>query len=320
MPSSPAPSPALPATANPKLNEPPDQKTLSNYISYKYGNVRSNYLMPYAKYKSDNGITNDFEFFWGSLKFAKLIGGVNLDSNNHTNGFALGLVFGNQDVVYVRTFKTDDELLKENLWTGFTESFGRVKSKTTEYTYVWNVSPSTYMSWNYGKSSYPAGINANKKVIGTDDFTFIDPRPQFEYFFFGVEFDPIRASLLSGKPISDQAFGGETMYVEMRWGLGLLATELSGIQYSTINENSSNQFGLNYQEGLDLYTPMYIELGAHHSVNNSYWNAIGTIGVYGQSPNAITEFFKLNESSTGYYWVARSPFQFGFLARLGVSF
>ena len=292
-----------------------------NYVSLKYGVVKSNYLMTnYSKFKEDHGTAKDIEFFWGNFGFAKLLGGIRVSPQNKINGYLVGFVLQNKDIISVRSYSTEDELLKANSSSDFKLSFGNIKAHTTEYSYIRNFGNDTFIGLTYGTSNYPASISTSTGHYSNDPDTFVDPKPSFHYLFLGVEIDPIRAALLNNSSVSEQFLAGDLFYGQARFGLGFIKSKLSDTQYSFLSYSNINH-GLKNESGYDIYTPMYYELGAHYSVVTGMGKAVAVAGAFAQSPfGIVSALYKMHKTSAGYYWAAEAPFQYGFLARLAIAF
>ncbi len=274
----------------------------------------------YSKFKEDHGTAKDIEFFWGNFGFAKLLGGIRLSPQNKVNGYLAGFVFQNKDIISVRSYSTDDELLKADSSSVFKLSFGNIKARTTEYSYIRTLGNDTYLGLTYGTSNYPAAISTSTGHYSNDPDTFVDPKPSFQYLFLGLEIDPIRAALLNNTSVSEQYLAGDLFYGQARIGLGLIKSKLSDIQYSTLSYSNINH-GLKNESGVDIYTPMYYEFGVHYSAVTGMGKAVGVAGAFAQSPfGIVSALYKMNETSAGYYWAAETPFQYGFLARLALAF
>ena len=290
----------------------------SKYFSFKYGTVKANSSsVTNHQFKEDKGSTKDIEFFWGSKYWVQLLGGVQLSPKNKVDGYLVSFVFQSKNIFAVRNYVTNDELYKWDIVGGKQGSFGNIKAKTTEYSYMWRTRSDAYSHITYGTSTYP--LNIHTKKSGEDAY-FSDPRPKVQYLYWGLDADPIRMALLDNVEIKDQPSAGEFYYLGMRLGFGVIKTQLSDTQYSNTYKNSSNQYGLNNQKATDLYMPIYAEGGFHTSGQTSLGRAVGSIGGYMQLPSLVSNFITDNDSTTGYKWSATQITIYGLLARLAIVF
>ncbi len=311
-----------------KIESKEEPKKAINYVSIKLGSVKNNDTAYFemAKFAKDNGAIKDVEFLWGSKKYARILGGVKLDSGNKVINYFLGFMFNNQDIVSIKNSSINDELYKWDRFKGKVGTFGNINAKNTEYSYKWKSASRSdaYYHITYGKSSFPGIINVDGIVENgsTTDKTFIDPKPKFEYLYWGMDADPIRDALLEDQYVNEQQLGGDLFYGAIKFGFGLLKTKLSNVQYSSLyTPQPVNKLGLANAEGTDLYIPTYIEAGMYlQSKEGSALKGIGTLGAYWQSSSPFGMLYRPNSSTTGHSWTASMPNQWGIIGRLALTF
>lgn len=291
----------------------------SKYFSFKYGSVKANGASSIShRFKEDNGSTKDIEFYWGSKYWAQLLGGVQVTPKNKVDGYLLGFVLRSKDIFAVRSYISNDELYKWDSTSGKMGTFGTVKAKTMEYSYMWRKRSDAYTHLTYGTSNFPVDVIAKKSG---ETAHFSDPRPKIQYLYYGLDADPVRMALLDNIEISNQPTAGELYYLAMRFGFGAIKTQLSDTQYSNTYQNNTNQYGLLNQKGTDLYMPVFFEGGFHASGATSLGRAIGTIGGYYQLNNSLGPMiYSHNNSTTGYKWYVNQPIIYGAVARLAIVF
>jgi hypothetical protein len=291
----------------------------NHYFSLKYGTVKANGSSSNNhKFKTDNGSTKDLEFYWGSKYWVQLLGGVQLTPKNKVDSYLISFVLQSKDIFAVRTYRTNDELYKWDLTSGNMGTFGDIKARTTEYSYMWRKRADAYTHLTYGTSNYPVQVDTNKSG---DKAHFSDPKPKIQYLYYGLDADPVRMALLDNVEIKNQPTAGDIYYLAMRFGFGVIKSQLSDTQYSNTYQNNTNQYGLANQKGTDLYMPVYFEGGFHASGNTSFGRAIGTIGGYYQLNNSLGPMiYSHNTSTTGYKWYVNTPILYGVQARLAVVF
>jgi len=294
-----------------------------NYFSLKYGLARSNIAFNHdAKFKDDNGTSKVVEFFWGNSSFAKWIGGVNLTPKNKYAGYLLGVVIDDHDIISVKQFHTEDELLKNETDFGYSRglSFGQVKASTTEYSWIFSHSGANFFGVTYGTSNYPATVTVSKDPTAEDEKWFFDPRPEFQYLHVGFEMDPVRAALLSGKEVRDYAW--DWLYLQSKIGFGFYHFKLSDTQYSTTYANQNDTYALKNESGIEPFMALNLELGLHGTLAGPVGSLVGAVGYYYQLPPeaGFTKLFKVNETANGYYFSADGSPHHGISGRLAVTF
>lgn len=288
-----------------------------NYISIKYGDVRSNLFLRDARFEHDNGKTKDVEFTWGSKEWARILGGVRIDSESKVGGYQVGVLFRNDDLISVQTYSTKDRLFKTDMFGHTVGTFGNVDAKTTEYTYLHKGQgqPEVYTAITYGKSNYPANVTVGDQgALSSGGAEFVDPAPKIEYLTIGVNADPIRASLLQGKEISEYDLANKYGYMGMKAGFGWMRTTLSSQQYSATY--NINNYDLQNQKGSDPIMNVYGEAGFHAGTKTFKANA----GIYYNTLMNFSMYRKSNKTPKGNYWYINPPYQWGLIARVAAVF